>query len=277
MLYGGDPDENADGNSPLRGRTRLSEQQTNEKAISPSVNRKESGMGGLILFFQKWRENMREWPSLIGQKFGMLTVIAQAQSTAKGQRRWICKCECGTEKIVMGSNLKRGTTVSCGCKHRNDLTGQKIGKLVVLERSDQYSSRGKRKPQLWKCQCDCGTITYKATDTLMNPDVSMCRECAGKYAAQKARENAGFEGGTQISKIKDRTDSSDNLSGYRGVYLDCKTGKYRARLKFRGKLYNLGSFTNLEDAIKARKRGEEEIYDAFLADYDRASETHEKA
>ena len=210
---------------------------------------------------------MREWPSLIGQKYGMLTVIGQAPSTEKGQRRWICKCDCGTEKIVLGGSLKRGTTVSCGCKHKNNLTGQKIGKLTVLERSDKYGSRGKRQTQLWKCQCECGAITYKATDTLTNPDISMCQECAGAYAAEKARANAGFEAGTQISKIKGISDSSDNLSGVRGVYLERKTGKYRARLKFQGKLYNLGSFTRLEDAVKARKRGEEEIFGAFLEKY----------
>lgn len=208
---------------------------------------------------------MREWPSLIGQKFGMLTVVGQAPSTENGQRRWICKCECGTEKVVMGGNLKRGTTVSCGCKHRNDLSGQKIGKLTILERSDKYGSRGKRQTQLWKCQCECGAITYKATDTLTNPDISMCQKCAGKYTAEKARANAGFEGGTQIAKIKDQPDVSDNLSGVRGVYLDRKTGKYRARLKFQGKLYNLGCYTLLEDAVKARKRGEEEIFGKFLA------------
>lgn len=207
---------------------------------------------------------MREWPDLVGQKFGMLTVTGQAPSTGKGQRRWICRCDCGTEKTVLGSNLKRGTTVSCGCKRRNDLTGQKIGKLTVLERSDQYGSRGKRQTQLWKCQCECGAITYKATDTLTNPSISMCKTCAGVYAAENARANAGFEAGTQLSKIKDRQDSSDNLSGVRGVYLDTKTGRYRARLKFQGKLYNLGSFTRLEDAEKARRRAEEEIFDKFL-------------
>ena len=61
---------------------------------------------------------------------------------------------------------------------------------------------------------------------------------------------------------------SDNFSGVRGVYFERKTGKYRARLKFQGKLYNLGSFTRLEDAVKARQRGEEEIYGKFLADYE---------
>lgn len=208
---------------------------------------------------------MRQWQDYTGLKFGMLTVTAQAPSTARGQRRWVCRCDCGTEKIVLGSNLKRGTTVSCGCKHKNDLTGRRIGKLTVLGRSDRYGSRGKRHPRLWECRCDCGAVTYKATDTLMNPDVSMCQHCAAEYAIACARANLGFEGGTQITKIKNRTETSENLSGIRGVYLDRKTGKYRARLKFRGKSYELGSYSKLEDAIKARKRGEEEIFDAFLA------------
>lgn len=211
---------------------------------------------------------MREWPSMIGQQYGMLTVVGQAPSTPKGQSRWICRCECGTEKVVMGSNLRRGTTVSCGCKKRNDLTGKKIGKLTVLERSDRYGSRGKRQTRLWKCQCECGAITYKATDTLTNSDISMCQACATAYATKKARANAGFEAGTQIYKIKDRSDASDNLSGVRGVYLDPKTGKYRARLKFQGKIYNLGSFSCLEDAVSARKRGEEEYFDRFLAEHE---------
>ena len=213
---------------------------------------------------------MREWPNLIGEKYGMLTVIGQAPSTTKGQRRWVCRCDCGTVKIVMGSNLRRGTTVSCGCKHRNDLTGQRIGRLTVIERSDQYGSRGKRQTKLWKCLCDCGAITYKATDTLTNPDISMCQVCAAEYAITQARANLGFEGGTQITKIKNRSEESKNLSGVRGVYLDCKTGKYRARLKFQGKLYNLGCYTLLEDAVKARRKGEEEIFGAFLAEYAQA-------
>lgn len=99
----------------------------------------------------------------------------------------------------------------------------------------------------------------------------MCQECASKYGAQKARENAGFEGGTQISKIKNCSDISNNFSGFRGVYRVGKTDKYRARLKFKGKLYNLGTYSSLEDAVKARKRGEEEIFGKFLDDIENAS------
>lgn len=207
---------------------------------------------------------MRQWPDLIGQRFGMLVVIGQAESTATGQRRWVCKCDCGKEHTVIGSNLIRGTTVSCGCKRYRNLEGQRIGKLTVIKRSDKYGSRGTRKTQLWECRCDCGAITYKATDTLTNPDVSMCRDCANKYAASKARENAGYFEGTQISKITCSDKPSDNVTGVRGVYYDGKTGRYRARITFKGKRYHLGSFLSKEDAIKARQKGEEEIFAPFI-------------
>lgn len=210
---------------------------------------------------------MRQWPDLIGQRFGMLVVIAQAESTAAGQRRWVCRCDCGKEHVVIGGNLTRGTTVSCGCKRYKNLEGQHIGKLTVIRRSDKYGSRGARKTQLWECRCDCGATTYRATDTLTNPDISMCKDCAGKYSAAKARAYAGFVEGTQLAKISNISERSDNRSGIRGVYLDGKTNKYRARIQFKGKTYNLGSYSSLEDAVKARRNAEDELFGPFLETY----------
>ena len=201
---------------------------------------------------------------LTGQRFGQLVVIAPEESDRHGKSRWRCRCDCGTDKTVLAGNLRNGTTVSCGCKGRRDLAGQRFGTLLVLERSDRYAARGSRKQQLWKCLCDCGQVTYKATDVLTNPDKSMCSACAGKYSAEKARNQAGYQDGTQLSRIRNISEESDNLSGIRGVYLDPKTGKYRARIKFQGKIQNLGTFLSLEEAVKARRRAEEDIFGTFL-------------
>lgn len=51
---------------------------------------------------------------LTGKRFHRLTVLKEAES-AKGGRRWLCRCDCGREKILYGSSLKRGSTKSCGC------------------------------------------------------------------------------------------------------------------------------------------------------------------
>lgn len=50
---------------------------------------------------------------LVGRKYGRLTVKEIAES--HGKARWLCECDCGNTVIVVGSNLKSGNTVSCGC------------------------------------------------------------------------------------------------------------------------------------------------------------------
>ena len=77
-------------------------------------------------------------------------------------------------------------------------------------------------------------------------------------------EGAGFISGTQISRIKSNNLIATNTSGVRGVYYNEKTGKWRARLRFQRKIYNLGTFSRFEDAVDARKKAEESIYGEFL-------------
>ena len=147
---------------------------------------------------------------------------------------------------------------------RGDLVGKRFGKLVVVDRSDKRGSRGARTVPLWECRCECGNITYKATDTLTNAGLSMCQDCVAKYAVSRMRERAGYVDGTQISRLRSDKLSASNTSGCKGVYFDRQTGKWRARLKFKGKLLNFGSYSNFEDAVRARKQAEEEYFGAYV-------------
>lgn len=78
---------------------------------------------------------------LSGQRFGNWTVIKQDLSennSSKRGSRWICKCDCGTIKSVLGYSLRGGRTKSCGCNNGKDkiidLTGMRFGKLVVIRK-----------------------------------------------------------------------------------------------------------------------------------------------
>lgn len=53
----------------------------------------------------------------IGQKFGRLTVLA-FNTEQKGQSRFLCRCDCGTECIVRAGNIYNSSTKSCGCLRR---------------------------------------------------------------------------------------------------------------------------------------------------------------
>lgn len=59
---------------------------------------------------------------LTGMVFGRLTVI-EMHGKQHGHTVWLCKCQCGRDVCVQGSNLITGATISCGC-FMADITSQ---------------------------------------------------------------------------------------------------------------------------------------------------------
>ena len=57
---------------------------------------------------------------MIGLTFGRWTVISPADplNGARVWQRWLCRCECGTERAVIAKSLKNGLSQSCGCLNR---------------------------------------------------------------------------------------------------------------------------------------------------------------
>lgn len=53
--------------------------------------------------------------NLEGVKRGRLTIIKEAERSKTNKTRWLCKCECGNEKIIPTSDLRHGNVRSCGC------------------------------------------------------------------------------------------------------------------------------------------------------------------
>ena len=51
---------------------------------------------------------------LTGQKFGRLTVLGLVE-IKRNQTYWLCRCSCGTEKVVCCRTLTSGHAKSCGC------------------------------------------------------------------------------------------------------------------------------------------------------------------
>lgn len=91
---------------------------------------------------------------LPGYRSGRITVISEAPRRS-GRRYWNCRCDCGSECVVLDSHLKSGHTKSCGClkrKHPDYTAGMKIWKLTLLKEVER-----KGKARYWLCRCDCGT------------------------------------------------------------------------------------------------------------------------
>ena len=57
----------------------------------------------------------------IGDKIGRWEVLSPADPVIRNNkkiRRWLCRCECGTERVVRELSLKQETSKSCGCLHK---------------------------------------------------------------------------------------------------------------------------------------------------------------
>ena len=57
-----------------------------------------------------------------GQRFGRLVAIEMAGRNSSQSVMWKCQCDCGNIVIVVGASLRLGTTLSCGCYHKDRLT-----------------------------------------------------------------------------------------------------------------------------------------------------------
>lgn len=67
------------------------------------------------------------------QRFGLWTVVDGIVTPKADGYRLLCRCDCGTTKMVMKKPLLLGTTKSCGC--RGVYPGGTIAGHVVLERN----------------------------------------------------------------------------------------------------------------------------------------------
>lgn len=109
---------------------------------------------------------------LTGRRFGSLKVISYADNS-----KWLCKCDCGNEKVVDSYNLTSGHTKSCGC-FRSDagklrvknLIGQSFGRLTVIAQS----GRDTQNKIMWKCICVCGNEKIVRGNDLKSGAVQSC-------------------------------------------------------------------------------------------------------
>lgn len=53
--------------------------------------------------------------NISGKRFNSLTAIKDVGKTSQGVYNWLCKCDCGKEKIIRVSKLTSNETKSCGC------------------------------------------------------------------------------------------------------------------------------------------------------------------
>ena len=197
---------------------------------------------------------------LTGRRFGRLVCVAPTEErAANGRVVWRCRCDCGNECLAVSSQLIIGYKKSCGCLSHpplKDYLHKRFGSLEVIEYAGKENGM-----HYWRCKCDCGSVTVVSQSNLQSGHTTSCG-CAQR---ETYRDNLKLVDGTSVVMLEKRmkTPIKSNTSGCSGVYFSRKSGKWNAQITFKGKTYFLGSYPVFEDAVRARKRGEE-MYDSFL-------------
>ena len=104
-----------------------------------------------------------------GQRFGVLTVIGLAD-----RKRWECRCDCGSVRLVLGQSLRRGATKSCGCQIR--LHG-------ILAKGQDLRSKT-REYQIWRSMRDrCYTPSQTSFQKYGARGIAVCDRWLNSFDA----------------------------------------------------------------------------------------------
>ncbi len=129
-----------------------------------------------------------------GAKFGSLVVIEEVERQGYN-RRVLCRCDCGSEKIAYLNNLHAGRTTSCGCTYtygaaaRDAILTERRARAKISENGRICLTCNEFKP--WSAfPSDKRHSTGRASNCL---DCGRWRSVVAQYGISKHQWHALFE------------------------------------------------------------------------------------
>lgn len=224
------------------------------------------------------------YENLIGKVFGRLTVVNLVEKSKWNDRIWDCDCECGNKNIkVCGASLKAGLTQSCGClmKEKRYIATKKYNKYDLTgEYGIGYTFKGEEfyfdledydliKEYCWFLDSKGYVMAadiHNPKHTVFFHDIVMHTKyvdhIGGNTSITDNRKNNLRTINNSFASYNDINRGIDkrNTSGVKGVYRDKKSQKWIANITKDGKQIYLGSYSDINDAEKARKDAEDQYF-----------------
>ena len=221
------------------------------------------------------------YKDLSGQKFGRLIALQKVKTDNHGLAYWLCKCECGNEKVVRGSSLRNGSAKSCGCysaknnKSSNKTSGTIVRRQNVYEILEGYvvgyTNKGepfmvdnddfeKIKEFCWH-KNSSGYLSGRDKDgervllhrLIMNASKGEFVDHISHNTTDNRKSNL---------RICTRSQNGMNKKS-KGYTWDKRDKKWRARITVNGKSFDLGYFNTESEAKAARLAAEQKYFGEF--------------
>lgn len=149
---------------------------------------------------------MGKFIDLTGQRFGRLIVIERAGTNTSGAVSWRCKCDCGSESVVVGQSLRQGFTQSCGCFNR-----EQSGK-----REYKHGMVGTRLYKIWDGMVGrCHRKNHKHYPNYGGRGITVCDEWRSDFAAfMKWALSSGYQDNLTIDRRNNNKGYSPDNCGW---------------------------------------------------------------
>lgn len=229
---------------------------------------------------------------LTNKKFHRLTVIERSDDIErvghKSAPTWKCRCDCGKEVIVRGSQLKSGKTKSCGCLNRDktierNIASRKLNKYIeyddcyigIATNGDKFKidkeDYEKIKNHTWQANKKGYIYTqYKSEkiflhrivmnvhgDDWVNKRIDHINHDVTDNRKSNLRIVTSSQN-TMNSKV--RSESGTQIKGIH-KRKDCR--RYEVSIYKNGKAHYLGLYKTLDEAIEVRKNAEIEMFGEY--------------
>lgn len=138
---------------------------------------------------------------LVGQRFGLLTVIRDTGERRYKEKIWECKCDCGNLVYVPTRKLTLDKKHSCGCGRRprqTPLPPEIIGEQFGVLRAVRFVGEDKYWGKQVECQCSCGNVITVSARELMIGTATSCG-CVDKKKRNEAENIAGQRFGKLVA------------------------------------------------------------------------------
>lgn len=243
----------------------------------------------------------KPWPKELfkGEEYNYLTVISVDNfSMCKGERKlpvtewkYLCKCKCGNTTSVSRKNLLNGHTKSCGCymlekvrkaNSKSNFSTVENDYVRVFFNNDKGSflisacDHIKIKPYSW-CLTSLSSGEYVRARVdgknirlhrfLLEASEGEVVDHINHDVLDNRRGNLRLC--TQKQNMMNTVTPVNNSSGVKGVSFCKTTSKWKAYITIDNKQKHLGRYQNKEDAVKARKKAEEDYFGEFSYDNSR--------
>lgn len=225
---------------------------------------------------------MGKFVDLSGQRFNKLLLLKRMKDSVSpgGSKHamYLCRCDCGNEKIIAAVSILSGRTKSCGCLNKEAGLRKRIQNHYDLsgEYGIGYTQKGepfyfdledydKIKDYCWKLNEKGYVVTRRGDKSIRLHKFLL--NTSGIVDHKDGNPQNNQKNNLRPASISQNTwnrhNSPHNKIGVMGVSFDKSRGKWMATLKAYNTYLLHKRYVSIEDAIKARLEAEAKYFGEF--------------